>query len=192
MFNVLVKMSSEQKSFLVTVKEAMERYFANDQRRIDHALQVSIYAGELLAYIDADPVVTLASAYLHDIGIPMAERKHGSSSGKWQELEGPPIARKILLDLGAESVFTEQVAEIIANHHTRDGVKSPEFRVIWDADALVNFAEALPSRGEEQRENILQDHMATEAGFRIARRIFITDTESHRLCLKGHRPAFLL
>ena len=64
MFNVLVKMSSEQKSFLVTVKEAMERYYANDQRRIDHALQVSIYAGELLAYIDADPVVTLATAYL--------------------------------------------------------------------------------------------------------------------------------
>jgi hypothetical protein len=191
MFNVLVEMSSEQKAFLVTVRETMEKYFASDQRRIDHALQVSIYAGELLAYIDADPVVTLATAYLHDIGIPEAERKHGSSSGKWQELEGPPIARKILSDLGAESVFMEQVAEIIANHHTRDGVKSPEFRVIWDADALVNFAEALLSRGEEQRENILQDHMATEAGFRIARRIFITDTESHSLCLKGHRPAFL-
>jgi hypothetical protein len=192
MFNVLVKMSSEQKAFLVTVRETMEKYFASDQRRIDHALQVSLYAGELLAYIDADPVVTLASAYLHDIGIPMAERKHGSSSGKWQELEGPPIAREILSDLGAESVFTEQVAEIIANHHTRDGVKSPEFRVIWDADALVNFAEVLPAKSEGRRENILQDHMATEAGFRIARRIFITDTESHRRCLKGHRPAFLL
>ena len=192
MFNVLVKMSSEQKTFLVTVRETMEKYFASDQRRIDHALQVSIYAGELLAYIDADPVVTLASAYLHDIGIPMAERKHGSSSGKWQELEGPPIAREMLTDLGAENTLTEQVADIVANHHTRNGVKSPEFRVIWDADALVNFAEVLPSRSEEQRENILQDHMATEAGFRIARRIFITDTESHRRCLKGHRPAFLL
>ena len=97
----------------------------------------------------------------------------------------------MLSDLGAEEAFTEQVTEIIANHHTRDGVKSPEFRVIWDADALVNFAEVVPSKSEEQRENILQDHMATEAGFRIARRIFITDTESHRRCLKGHRPTFL-
>ena len=191
MFNILIKMSSEQKAFLVTVKKAMEDYFVTDQRRIDHALQVSLYAGELLAYIDADPVVTLAAAYLHDIGIHESERKHGSNSGKWQELEGPPIARKMLSDLGAEDAFTEQVAEIIANHHTRDGVRSPEFRVIWDADALVNFAEVLPSRSEDQRENILQDHMATEAGFRIARRIFITDTESHRRCLKGHRPAFL-
>ena len=191
MFNILVKMSAEQKAFLATVKEAMERYFANDQRRIDHALQVSLYAGELLAYIDADPVVTLVTAYLHDIGIHESERKHGSSSGKWQELEGPPIARGMLDDLGAGEALTEQVVEIIANHHTRDGVKSPEFRVIWDADALVNFAEVLPSKSKEQIENILQDHMATEAGFRIARRIFITDTESHRRCLKGHRPAFL-
>jgi hypothetical protein len=191
MFNLLVKLSSEQKLFLAKVNTAMECYFATDQRRIDHALQVSIYAGELLVYVDADPVVTLAAAYLHDIGIPEAERKHGSCSGKWQELEGPPIAREMLSDLGAESAFTEQVAEIVANHHTRDGVSSPEFRVIWDADALVNFARALPSKSEKQRADILQDHMATEAGFRIARRIFITDTESHRRCLKGHRPAIL-
>ncbi len=190
MFNLLVKMSSEQKTFLTSVKEAMESYFATDQRRINHALQVSLYTGELLAYVDADPLVTLTAAYLHDIGIHESERKHGSSSGKWQEIEGPPIAREMLSDLGAEAAFIEDVAEIIANHHTRDGVNSPEFRVIWDADALVNFAEVMPSKNEEQKENILQDHMATEAGFRIASRIFITDIESHRRCLKGYRPTF--
>ena len=37
-----------------------------------------------------------AAAILHDIGIHEAERKHGSSSGRLQELEGPPIARAIL------------------------------------------------------------------------------------------------
>jgi hypothetical protein len=191
MFNILVNLNAEEQALLSSVRSAMEQYFGEDQRRINHALRVSLYAKELLAYIEADPVVTLAAAYLHDIGIHVAERKHGSSSGKWQEIEGPPIARGMLTELGTEHDFTEQVAEIVARHHTRDGVKSPEFRVIWDADALVNFAEALPSKSEEQRENILQDHMATEAGFRIARRIFITDTESHRRCLKGHRPAIL-
>jgi hypothetical protein len=154
-------------------------------------LQVSLYAEELLAYIDADPFLTLTSAYLHDIGIPEAERKHGSCAGNWQELEGPPIAEQILTELNAEATFTEAVAKIVGNHHTRNGVSSPEFRVIWDADALVNFAEVLPEKSKEQIENILQDHMETEAGFRIARRIFIQDTESHRRCLKGHRPAIL-
>jgi hypothetical protein len=134
---------------------------------------------------------TLSAAYLHDIGIHEAERKHNSNSGKWQEIEGPPIATGILTELNVESSFTELVAEIVANHHTRDGVNSPEFRVIWDADALVNFAKVLPGKAEEQIETILQDHMETEAGFRIARRIFIQDTESHRRCLKGHRPAAL-
>ncbi len=191
MFNVIVKMDTEQKTFLAQVRDAMQDYFGADQRRIDHALQVSCYAEELLSYIDADPVTTLAAAYLHDIGIHEAERKHGSSSGKWQEIEGPPIARKILTSLGAKDAFTAQVAAIVASHHTRNGVDSPEFRVIWDADALVNFAEVLPSKSVEQIEGLLHGHMATEPGFRIARKIFIKDTESHSRCLQGHRPAIL-
>jgi predicted HD phosphohydrolase len=191
MFNTLVKISSEQQAFLAKVKVAMEQYFGDDQRRIDHALQVSLYAMELLTYVDANPILTLTAAYLHDIGIHEAKRKHNSSAGNWQEIEGPPIVRQILAELHADYTFTELVAEIVANHHTRDGVLSPEFRVIWDADALVNFAGVLEGKSEEQIENILQDHMATEAGFRIASHIFITDTESHRRCLKGHRPAIL-
>ena len=191
MFNILVKMDADQKAFLQRVREAMQDYFGADQRRIDHALQVSCYAEELLSYIDADPVTTLVAAYLHDIGIHEAERKHGSSSGKWQELEGPPIARKILATLDAEEALTEQVAVIVASHHTRDGVDSPEFRVIWDADALVNFAEVLPSKSAEQIESLLQGHMVTEPGFRIARRIFLKDTDSHKRCLQGHRPEIL-
>ena len=169
----------------------MQDYFGLDQCRIDHALQVSCYAEELLAYIDADPVVTLAAAYLHDIGIPEAERKHGSSSGKWQEIEGPPVARDLLATLNAEEALTAHVTAIVSCHHTRNGIDSPEFRIIWDADALVNFAGVLPSKNAEQIENLLQGHMVTEPGFRIARRLFVQDTESHSRCLKGHRPAIL-
>lgn len=191
MLNLLVPINPDQSAFLASVKTAMEQYFDSDQKRIEHALQVSLYAGELLAYIDADPVLTLTAAYLHDIGIPESERKHGSSAGNWQEIEGPPVAREILSEMNLETVFIDDVTEIIANHHTRDGVNSPEFRIIWDADALVNFAEVLSGKSEDQVETILQDHMATEAGFRIARRIFIKETENHIKCLKGHRPAIL-
>ena len=191
MFNILVKMNAGQKAFLENVRHAMQDYFGDDQRRIEHALQVSCYAEELLSYIDADPVTTLAAAYLHDIGIPEAERKHGSCSGQWQELEGPPIARDILAGLDAEQELMRQVTAIVANHHTRAGVDSPEFRIIWDADALVNFAAVLPAKSAAEIEAILQGHMVTEPGFRVARRIFLADTESHRRCLQGHRPAIL-
>jgi putative nucleotidyltransferase with HDIG domain len=191
MFNILVKLSSGQKNFLAEVKMAMETYFGDDQRRIEHALQVSLYAEELLSYIDADPLVVLAAAYLHDIGIHEAERKHGSGSGKWQEIEGPPIANEILEQLDAPQPLIEKVTAIVANHHTRAGIDSPEFRVIWDADALVNFAGVLPGKSDIQIEDILNNHMVTESGFQLARRIFIKDTEGHKKCLQGHRPAIL-
>jgi len=175
MLNILVKISPEQKVFLAKVRLAMEQYFATDERRIDHALQVTRYAEDLLAYIEADPVLTLTSAYLHDIGIPEAELKHGSSAGNWQELEGPSVTRDLLAGLGAEPAFVEQVADIVGNHHTSCGVDSPEFRIIWDADALVNFAEVLPTKSSEQAESILKKHMVTEPGFQMARKLFIQD-----------------
>ncbi len=178
MLNLLVNISFEQKAFLARVRLAMEQSFGEDQRRIDHALQVTRYAEELLAYVEADPVLTLTSAYLHDIGIPEAERKHGSSAGSWQEIEGPPVTQDILAGLGAEPSFVEQVADIVGHHHTSCGVDSPEFRIIWDADALVNFAGVLLSKSSEQTERILNDHMVTEPGFQVARKLFIQDGKS--------------
>ncbi|NIQ12686.1 MAG: HD domain-containing protein, partial [Gammaproteobacteria bacterium] len=191
MFNVLVKLAPAESEFLSDVKSAMEQYFGDDQRRVEHALQVSMYAEELLSYVDADPVVVLSAAYLHDIGIHEAERKHGSSSGKWQEIEGPPVARDILERLSAEPSLLEHVLAIVAAHHTSGGVDSPEFRVIWDADALVNFADVLPGKNDDQIEAILNGHMVTESGYQLARRIFIKNTERHKTCLQGHRPKFL-
>ena len=45
--------------------------------------------------------VILSAAYLHDIGIHEAERKYQSTAARYQEEEGPPIAREILIKLGA-------------------------------------------------------------------------------------------
>lgn len=180
MLNLLLKIPAEQKAFLDNVRAAMQRYFGDDQQRIDHALQVYRHAEELLAFIEADPLVALTSAYLHDIGIHEAQRKHGSNAGNWQEIEGPPIAAQILAELNAGTAFVDQVTEIIGKHHTRGGVDSPEFRIIWDADALVNFVGALPAKNDEQIEALLRSHMVTAPGFRIARRLFMQDAESHQ------------
>jgi hypothetical protein len=53
MFNVLVKLNAEQKAFLGSVKTAMEQYFGSDQRRIEHALQVSLYAEDTVGCLPA-------------------------------------------------------------------------------------------------------------------------------------------
>lgn len=191
MFNLIVKITNDDEAFLDRVRSAMEAYFGEDQRRIEHALQVSLYARELLSYVDADPVQTLAAAYLHDIGIPEAERIHGSSAGNYQELEGPPVAKTLLAKLNTEKALADSIVKIIGNHHTPGAIDSSEFRIIWDADALVNFAGVLPGKSEAQIISILQGHMVTEPGYRMACNIFLKDTESHKQCLTGHRPAIL-
>lgn len=181
MFNLVVKTSHAQETFLSAVRAAMVQYFGADRKRIEHAVQVCTYAQDLLAYIEADPVLTLTAAYLHDIGIHAAERKHGSNAGNWQELEGPPIARAILGKLDADACFIDAVAEIVGHHHTAGAIDSPEFRILWDADALVNFAGVLSHKNDEQIEAILHKHMVTEPGFRMARKLFMEGAESHRI-----------
>ena len=169
----LKPVTPEHKSFLGQVRCAMENYFGQDQRRIDHALAVAGYAEQMLAFIEADAVVTLAAAYLHDIGIHEAERVHGSAAGNWQEIEGPPIARRILRNLDADPGRIERVAALVGCHHTPGGENSGEFRILWDADALVNFAEVLPGKQPQQIEQILDKHMTTEPGYRMARQLFL-------------------
>ncbi len=156
----------------------MESYFGSDVRRIAHAQDVFRYAVELLHYVDADPVLTLTSAYLHDIGIPEAERKFGRCDGKLQEQEGPPIARNLLADLGAEEAFVDQVCELVGNHHTPAGVDSPEFRILWDADALVNLADVTADKQPYAVESILNKSMVTEAGYRLAKKRYLPPAPS--------------
>lgn len=170
---VIASIAPGNKAFVGRVVHAMEAYFGTDARRIAHAHAVAGHACELLAYIDADPVLTMTAAYLHDIGIHEAERRHGSNAGNFQEMEGPPIARRILEELEARPDFMDTVAEIVGKHHTPHGVDSPEFRILWDADALVNFAEVLPGKPAEVVVTTLRRHMVTEAGYRAACRSFL-------------------
>ncbi len=76
--------------------QEMHSVFGDDRKRIDHALAVLGHANRLRAVEGGDPLVIQAAAVLHDIGIHEAERKHGSAAGRYQEIEGPPMAEAIL------------------------------------------------------------------------------------------------
>ena len=169
----LLNLGQAERKFLDQVRLIMETYFATDVRRIAHAHDVAMHARNLLQYIDADPLVTLAAAYLHDIGIPEAERKYGRCDGKLQEQEGPPVAKLLLADIGADEVFSQQVCLLVGNHHTPAGVDSPEFRILWDADALVNLEEVLKDKDAVAIESILHNALVTEPGYRLATDIYL-------------------
>ena len=127
----------------------MSAYFGKDERRIRHALRVTEYAERILQYEkDADREVVVPAAILHDIGIHEAERKHGSSAGRYQEIESPPIARDIMLREGLPEELMEAVCRIIAHHHTPGVVDSIHFKVVYDADLIVNLEDKELSKGK--------------------------------------------
>ena len=160
--------------FYPDLLSAMMLYNAGDPKRIQHALKVFTYASligeaEHLAPRTLDILKTAAA--LHDIGIHNAEKKHGSSAGNWQELEGPPVAQELLEPLGLDEEFVSRVCFLIGHHHTYDAADGPDYQILLEADMLVNLYE---------------DGVSPEAARRAAEKLFRTD--AGRVCLDALYP----
>ncbi len=153
--------------------EAMKRVFGEDQRRIDHALKVLDYAQQINQQEEACGKIVIAAAVLHDIGIHKAEKKYGSSAGKYQEIEGPPIARDILEKLDFETAEIDHICKIVANHHSAKDIDTPEFRIIWDADWLVNIPDEFPNADSTKLSEVIQKVFKTQAGKKLAEEIYL-------------------
>jgi HD superfamily phosphodiesterase/DNA-directed RNA polymerase subunit RPC12/RpoP len=147
----------------------MKAEFGSDQKRITHALRVLESAEQIMRAEGGAPRIVVAAAILHDIGIQEAERKHGSSGPRGQELEGPPIARRLLEEAGFDAAEIEHICEIVAHHHS-GGVDTSEFRIIWDADQFVNLTEDPDHLSEERAHKTVEKIFKTETGKQLARR----------------------
>ena len=82
-----------------TVATEMIKYYAGDKKRINHFIKVHGYAKAIGTAEELDERTMLileTAAYVHDIGIKISEEKYNSSAGKYQEIEGPPIAEEML------------------------------------------------------------------------------------------------
>lgn len=155
------------------IARAVEGVFGSDRKRIDHAHRVMGFAEELMRGQPVDAKVVVTAALLHDIGIKAAEAKHGSSAPKHQEIEGPPVARGIMEGLGYGKETIEHVCRIIGSHHSAAGIDTAEFRIIWDADWLVNLPDEFSGTAGEKLERLIERVFKTEAGGRKARELFL-------------------
>lgn len=152
---------------------AMETYFDGDTRRINHARKVTEYAEQLWRQEGGDYQIVIGAAVLHDIGIHQAEKKYGSSSGKYQEIEGPPIARQILSGLGFEPGQIETICEIIAHHHSPGKITTKDFTIVYDADWLVNLKDEYDIRDPNKLNSIIDNVFLTHSGKALAREIYL-------------------
>ena len=143
----------------------MVDYFGTDVKRINHALKVNSFArliGQKEGLISDVLEIIDLSSILHDIGIPASEQKYQSSAGRFQEIEGPPIAREILESLGASSEIIDRVCYLIGNHHSYTKIDGIDFQILVEADFLVNFFE--DEMGESAIKSARDKYFKTETG----------------------------
>ena len=139
----------------------MVSYYAGDARRINHFLKVYGFAktiGELEWLSEQKQQILEMAAVTHDIGIKNSEKKYNTSAGKYQQIEGPPEAKKMLENLCVEEDIIKRVCWLIARHHTYEDMMDIDLQILVEADFLVNaFEDDLPfSAIEKVKENIFK------------------------------------
>jgi len=160
-------------SFKEDLTGKMKAYFGDDARRIDHAERVTAYAEQLLEQEPGNREIVIGAAVLHDIGIPLSEKKYGSANGNYQEIEGPPVAREILTELGWRSEQIDEICEIIGHHHSPGKINTTNFKVLYDSDWLVNLADECDIKDRGKLTNIIDRVFLTETGKELARVIYL-------------------
>ncbi|MCK4788100.1 MAG: HD domain-containing protein, partial [Desulfobacteraceae bacterium] len=160
----------EEKALVDSLILAMKQKFGEDQKRIAHALMVLERAQEIMIKEGGEPRVVLAAAVLHDIGIHEAERKYNSTAARYHQEEGPPVAREILSTLGAGEALIDEVCDIVGHHHHPRDEETLSFKIVYDADLIVNLEEHQKDREIEREKlsEIIEKKMLTDSGKRLA------------------------
>lgn len=120
------------------------KYFDGDVKRIQHFTKVNSYAsliGRLENLSEREQFILEAAAIVHDIGIKNAEKKYGDCNGKLQEIEGPPVAEKLLKSLDFDNEAIQRICFLVGNHHTYKNIDGIDFQILAEADLIVNFCE---------------------------------------------------
>lgn len=135
-----------------------------DPMRIQHFIKVHSFArliGRGENILEDTLYILQAAALVHDIGIRPAERKYGKSNGKLQEQEGPEYARQMMQEIGFDSDVIDRVCFLVGHHHTYDNIDGIDYRILVEADFLVN---------------IYEDKLDGDAAMAALNNIFKTDT----------------
>ncbi|MDF2586560.1 MAG: metal dependent phosphohydrolase [Anaerocolumna sp.] len=150
------------------VIQAMIEYYSGDIKRINHFLKVYGFAkviGEAEGIECNIQELLEVAALVHDIGIKISEEKYNSSSGYYQQIEGPEIAKDMLQRLGYEKEFIERVCYLIAHHHTYHNIDGIDSQILVEADFIVNIYE--DNMESKEIKTVEQKIFKTKSGISI-------------------------
>ncbi len=149
---------------MITVSEAVTRMIERcegSQYDICHFLKVWAYARNIGQQegLDETTQQTLEfAAIVHDIACPSLRKEYGSSPHDLQEKNGPPLVREFYKDAGMSEAMLERICFLVGHHHTFTGVDGPDYRILLEADFLVNAGEQEKYRKvtDRFRENVFR------------------------------------
>lgn len=154
----------------------MINYFHGDAKRIQHFTKVYQYAkliGEEEKLDKPTQYVLEIAAIVHDIGIRPAEEKYGRCDGILQEQEGPAAARELLSRLGTSPQIIERVCYLVGHHHTYSNVDGIDYRILIEADFLVNlYEDAIPEKNIRQA---IEHIFKTKTGRYLCQTMFLPE-----------------
>lgn len=128
MINRLIKLTTE--------------YFSADARRIQHFMKVYGYASFIGEQENCSNIDVLkAAAVVHDVGIKKAEEIFGYNDGRLQEQYGPGMAEPLLREAGYDESEIARIKYLVAHHHTYSNMDGLDYRILVEADFLVNLYE---------------------------------------------------
>ncbi|WP_084078484.1 HD domain-containing protein [Desulfitobacterium chlororespirans] len=168
----------KQKMYKEKVIEKMKEVFREVPYGIEHTLRVlqnaeSIMEGE--EYPQEERELVSIVTILHDIGAIEAQGKHGSMEARFQELEGPPVSRKILEEIGYNAAQIDRVCYIVGNHHTPSRIDGLDFQIQWDADLLENLGAMEISKDRVKAEHFIAKNFRTRTGKAMAYERFVRE-----------------
>lgn len=152
----------------------MIKYYSGDAKRIQHFIKVHSFSriiGVMENLSCKQLFILETAAIVHDIGIKICEEKYGSCSGKLQEQEGPPIASKLLKQLGYSTDVIDRVCYLVAHHHTYNNIDAIDYQILVEADFIVNFYE--DNLSKQAIENTCNKIFKTKSGKSICRQMFL-------------------
>jgi HD superfamily phosphodiesterase len=168
------RQKAEQKDLLrERIALEMKKYFGTDFKRVHHTIKVAKYAEQILKMEGGNPLVIMGAAYLHDIGIHEAEKKYGSPSGHYQEMEGPAIAKEILERLSVQKEMINEICDIIGHHHSPREEETLNFQTLYEADWLVNIEEEGISKDQKEVEELIGKIFRTVTGKQLAEKLYL-------------------
>lgn len=132
----------------MTIAEIMEKmivYSEGSHHDINHFMKVWGFArtiAEKEAVDEETKFIAEAAAIVHDIACPLCREKYGNTNGRHQEEEGVPLVYDFFRGTDLSKAQVDRIAYLVGHHHTLTHIEGMDYRILIEADYLVNADES--------------------------------------------------